>query len=144
MKKLLLIYTCALLIPNQAACIDFNPDNGNTTCYIMTDEKKNVNAVRIKRLANNKISGELKYITFGQPAAAGQLEGTINGNIITADWTFIKNDTNFYRVPVSFKLTKDALYQKPSAVGKDGKAYIPKDAKYSYEFKKVECKYYPN
>lgn len=117
----------------------------DTFCYVLTEgeKNKNINAARIVFLPKNKITGELKYITQGQPAAAGKLNGTIKDNIITADWTFIKNDTNFYSVPVAFKVTKNAIYQKPPKVDDKGKPYIPEDGEYSFEFKKVGCEYYP-
>ncbi len=115
----------------------------DTTCYVLTEGEgnRNVNAVRIIQLGD-KITGELKYITFGEKPAAGQLEGTIKDGIITADWTFI-NDSKYFKVPVSFKVTKKALLQKPTAVNDEGQPYIPEDGEYTYEFLKVGCEYYP-
>lgn len=117
----------------------------DTLCYIMTEgeNNKNINAVRIILLPDDNIIGELKYITKGQPPAEGALEGSIKHNIIKANWTFIKNDTNYYQVPVEFKLAKDAIYQKPSALDDQGKPYVPKDGEYSFKFDKTDCKYYP-
>ena len=115
----------------------------DTTCYVLTEGEgnRNVNAVRIVQIGD-KITGELKYITFGEKPTAGQLAGTIKDGIITADWTFI-NDSKYFKVPVSFKVTKTALLQKPTAVNDEGQPYIPEDGEYSYEFQKVGCEYYP-
>lgn len=115
----------------------------DTICYVLVEgeSNKNINAVRTIRVGD-KITGELKYITFGEKPAVGQLAGTIKDGIITADWTFIR-DNNFYKVPVAFKVTKTALLQKPTAVNDDGQPYVPEDGEYSYEFKRVGCEYYP-
>ncbi|MCB0696347.1 MAG: hypothetical protein KDC07_03215, partial [Chitinophagaceae bacterium] len=115
----------------------------DTLCYVLTegDENRNINAVRIIQ-QGDKVTGILKYLTFGEPPAQGDLNGTIKDGIITADWTFIK-DKQFYKIPVSFKMTKNALLQKPTAVSKDGQPYIPEDGEYSYKFNRVSCEYFP-
>lgn len=114
-----------------------------TFCYVISDgeNNQNINAVKLV-IDGDNVTGELKYITAGEPPAAGKLNGTIKDGIITADWTFIKQ-TNYYKVPVAFKMTKDAVFQKPSAVNADGQAYIPEGGEYSYEFPLVDCAYYP-
>ena len=115
----------------------------DTFCYVATEGNNNevINAVRLI-IDSNKVTGELKYITQGEKPAKGQITGTIKNGIITADWTFIK-ETNYYKIPVAFKMTKTAIFQKPSAVNDKGEAYIPEDGEYSYEFPKVGCEYYP-
>ena len=116
----------------------------DTFCYVATEGEHNevINAVRLIIDNNNKVTGELKYITQGEKPAQGQIIGTIKNGIITADWTFIK-EKNYYKIPVAFKMTKTSVLQKPSAVNDKGEAYIPEDGDYSYEFPKVGCEYYP-
>lgn len=115
----------------------------DTFCYVISDgeNNENINAVKLV-IKGDKVTGELKYITANEPPAAGQLNGTIKDGIITADWTFVKQ-SNYYKIPVAFKMTKNAVFQKPSAVNQDGQAYIPEDGEYSYEFPRVDCEYYP-
>lgn len=115
----------------------------DTFCYVLSDgeNNENINAVKLV-ISGGKVTGELKYLTQGEPPAAGQLNGTIKNGIITADWTFVKQ-SNYYKVPVAFKMTNKAIFQKPSAVNQDGQAYIPEEGEYSYEFPLVNCEYYP-
>lgn len=115
----------------------------DTFCYVMSDgeNNENINAVKLI-IKGDKVTGELKYITANEPPAVGQLNGTIKDGIITADWTFVKQ-SNYYKVPVAFKMTNKAIFQKPSAVNQDGQAYIPEEGEYSYEFPLVNCEYYP-
>ena len=115
----------------------------DTFCYVISDgeNNENINAVKLV-IKGDKVTGELKYITANEPPASGQLNGTIKDGIITADWTFVKQ-SNYYKIPVAFKMTKNAVFQKPSAVNQDGQAYIPEDGEYSYEFPRVDCEYYP-
>lgn len=115
----------------------------DTFCYVISDGagNQNINAVRLV-IDGDKVTGELKYITENEPPAVGQLNGTIKDGIITADWSFVKQ-SNYYKIPVSFKMTKNAVFQKPSAVNADGQAYIPEDGEYSYEFPLVNCEFYP-
>lgn len=118
----------------------------DTFCYVMRegDNNKNVNAVKlIIRPTDNKLIGELVYMVPGEPVARGALEGSINNNIIKANWTFIKNDTNWYRVPVEFKRTGNAVLQKPSAIDENGQPYVPEDGEYSFQFDLVDCKFFP-
>lgn len=115
----------------------------DTFCYVISDGENNENINAIKIIINgDKITGELKYITANEPPAAGQLNGTIKDGIITADWTFVKQ-SNYYKIPVAFKMTNKAIFQKPSAVNADGQAYIPEEGEFSYEFPLVNCAYYP-
>lgn len=115
----------------------------DTFCYVISDgeNNQNINAVKLV-ITGDKVTGELKYITANEPPAAGRLEGTIKDGIITADWSFVKQ-SNYYKIPVAFKMTKNAVFQKPSAVNADGQAYIPEEGEYSYEFPQVNCEYYP-
>lgn len=115
----------------------------DTFCYVISDGENNENINAIKLIINeDKVTGELKYITADEPPAAGQLNGTIKNGIITADWTFIKQN-NYYKIPVAFKMASKSIFQKPSAVNADGQAYIPEEGDYSYEFPLVNCEYYP-
>lgn len=122
---------------------DKKKSKADTFCYIISDgeNNENINAVKLI-IIGDKVAGELKYITADEPPAAGKLDGTIKDGIITADWTFIKQG-NYYKIPVAFKMTKNAVFQKPSAVNADGQAYIPEEGEYSYEFPLVNCEYYP-
>ncbi|HEY9178468.1 MAG TPA: hypothetical protein VIN07_12290 [Flavipsychrobacter sp.] len=115
----------------------------DTFCYVISDGENNENINAIKLIVNgDNVAGELKYITANEPPAAGKLDGTIKDGIITANWTFVKQG-NYYKIPVAFKMTKSAVFQKPSAVNADGQAYIPEEGEYSYEFPLVDCEYYP-
>lgn len=114
----------------------------DTFCYIATTEdNSSINAVRFV-IAGDKVTGELKYIINGEKPAEGKLIGTIKNNIITADWTFIK-DQNYYKVPVAFKISPTKAMQKPSAVNEKGGAYIPEEGDYTYEFPRANCEYFP-
>lgn len=122
-----------------------SPPPPDTFCYILTEgeNNKNINAVRLVIYPNNKIKGQLKYISKGKAPATGDLNGTIKNDIITADWTYIKDDTNFYSIPVAFKRTHNALLQKPTAVDENKKPYIPEDGEYRFKFKLTDCEYFP-
>lgn len=118
----------------------------DTLCFMMTEGANNeyTNAVKLILLQDKRtVLGELKYLTKGEPPATGNIKGTIRNNIITADWTFIKQDSLFYSVPVAFKLVKNAILQKPSALDSAGKPYIPKDGEYNFKFDKIDCSKYP-
>ncbi len=122
---------------------DKKKSKADTFCYVISDGENNENINAIKLIINgDKVTGELKYITSDEPPAAGQLNGTIKDGIITADWTFVKQ-SNYYKIPVAFKMTSKSIFQKPSAVNADGQAYIPEEGEYSYEFPLVNCEYYP-
>lgn len=122
---------------------DKKKSKADTFCYVISDGENNENINAIKLIINgDKVSGELKYITADEPPAAGQLSGTIKDGIITADWTFVKQ-SNYYKIPVAFKMGNKSIFQKPSAVNQDGQAYIPEEGDYSYEFPLVSCEYYP-
>lgn len=111
-------------------------------CYVLKNESQGVeNALRFTRSGNN-IKGELKYIVGNEKPMVGDLIGIIKGDVIQADWTYTK-DGNYYKVPVEFKLTQTAAWQKPSAVDDKGVPYVPADADYMYEFPKVDCSAYP-
>lgn len=122
---------------------DKKTPKADTFCYVISDGEanENINAVKLV-ITGDKVTGELKYITANEPPAAGKLEGTIKDGIITADWMFVKGG-NFYKIPVAFKMTKNAVFQKPSAVNQDGQAYIPEEGEYEYEFPLVNCEFYP-
>lgn len=133
----------AISKPDMSAKGDKKKTKADTFCYVIADGENNENINAVKLIINgDKVTGELKYITAGQPPAAGQLNGNIKDGIITADWTFVKQ-SNYYKIPVTFKMTGNAVFQKPSAVNAEGQAYIPEDGEYSYEFPLVNCEYYP-
>lgn len=131
----------------QATQQQLTVPNPDTFCYMMSEgeNKENTNAIKLIIMPDGKtIAGELLYLAKGQPPAAGKLKGTVKDKIVTADWTFIKQDTLFYSVPVAFKMTDNAIYQKPSALDNEGTPYLPKDGEYSYKFNKVDCSKYPD
>lgn len=130
---------CAAKGDNKKQATVALPD---TTCYVFQEpESKNINAVRLI-VSGNKVTGELKYITLGEPASGGKIEGTIKDDIILADWTYIKSG-GYYKIPVAFKVTKNAVYQKATAINADGQPYIPEEGEYKYEFPKVSCEFFP-
>lgn len=134
--------TLANALIEDAGKDDKKAVKADTFCYIATSpDNSSINAVRFV-IAGDKVSGELKYIINGEKPAEGKLIGTIKNNIITADWTFIK-DQNFYKVPVAFKISPAKAMQKPSAVNEKGEAYIPEEGDYTYEFPRASCEYFP-
>lgn len=113
-----------------------------TTCYMSSEDGgKHRNLARII-IDGSKVSGELRYLSEGEKPAEGTLSGTIKDGIITADWIFVK-DGGYLKVPVSLKVTSASLWQKRSAVNEKGEPYIPEDAKFEFEFPKIDCKDYP-
>lgn len=134
--------TLANAVLSDAGKEDEKVVKADTFCYIATSEdNSSINAVRFV-IAGDKVSGELKYIINGEQPAEGKLIGTIKNNIITADWTFVK-DKGYYKVPVAFKISPTKAMQKPSAVNEKGEAYIPEEGDYTYEFPRADCKYFP-
>ncbi|TWW00614.1 hypothetical protein [Chitinophaga pinensis] len=93
---------------------------------------------------NEVINGELEYHLFEKDKNQGTITGTINNNIIEAEYHFMSEGQTSLR-PVVFKLENNKAYEAiPSSLDKEGVPVFEKDlTKLKYEetpFVKGDCK----
>ena len=93
---------------------------------------------------NEVINGSLEYHLFEKDKNLGTITGTINNNVIEAEYHFMSEGQTSVR-PVVFKLENNQVFEAiPSSLDKQGVPVFEKDAvKLKYEetpFTKGDCK----
>jgi hypothetical protein len=93
---------------------------------------------------NEVINGKLEYRIFEKDKNQGAITGTINNNIIEAEYRFMSEGQTSVR-PVVFKLENNQVFEAiPSSLDKEGVPVFEKDlTKLKYEetpFVKGDCK----
>lgn len=114
-----------------------------TLCFIRTEGTGNQDTDVVKLIIDgNKVTGELKYMPDQKDWARGNITGTKEGAIITADW-HLSQEGMEYNVVVMFKLEGNKLYAKEAGYTVNGADKLPKDAPYIYEYQSIDCNMFP-
>lgn len=91
----------------------------------------------------NTVSGEMNWIPYEKDGARGTLQGTRNGNEITAIWAYVIEGSD-QKEQVMFKIEGDQLLRKVGELeypNNDGNLKLkdPANAAYSETFSKITC-----
>jgi hypothetical protein len=109
-------------------------------CFIHTDGTSSQDTTAVHLAINeSKVSGDMQWMPKEKDSRKGTLEGTINGNIINAVWTFMQEgmkDT----MAVEFKLSAQQLLQKPLKLNTStGREQLDNNADYNIIYKLDNC-----
>lgn len=110
-------------------------------CFLSTEGSQKQDSTKVHLMIDgNKVTGDMQWLPKEKDARKGTLEGTQDGNIIKAVWTFTQEgmkDT----MAVEFSFPGDKLLQKPFKVNaKDGRQVTDAKADYTVVYNKVDCK----
>ncbi|MEO8887031.1 MAG: hypothetical protein ABI367_13280 [Mucilaginibacter sp.] len=89
------------------------PPIASALCFLLTEGNNNRDSTSIELvIKNNKVTGSMNWLPYQKDSRKGSLTGTINNNIIQANWSFmqegIKDTLN-----LQFMLDSTRLLQKP-------------------------------
>ena len=119
-------------------------NEADTMCFLRTDGLENEDTERVQLIViAGKVTGTMQYLPLEKDHRVGTVNGTKNGNDIKLVWSYTQEGMDD-SMQVVFKLDGDKLQQKRWAYdAKTGREYVPDTARYSNEWKKVDCSLMP-
>ncbi|MBE9583721.1 hypothetical protein IM792_04615 [Mucilaginibacter sp. JRF] len=109
-------------------------------CFLLTEGTQKQDSTKIHlTIEGSEVTGDMQWLPKEKDARKGTLEGTQEGNIIKAVWTFNQEGTKD-TMAVEFNFPGDKLMQKPYKVNpKDGRQFTDAKADYTIVYDKVNC-----
>lgn len=151
--RYLLFYSLAMVVlltscQNETETKESNIDTENevaerSVCYLRTAGSNHQDSFAIQLYIKGKaVTGDMKYLPWEKDARSGTIEGSIDDNIVTADWHCTQEGMDF-TVPISFRIEEGKLLQQQSDYNENGEEYLPKEAPYTIDYTEVDCDLIP-
>ncbi len=110
-------------------------------CFLHLDgkEKQDTSYIRLE-INNNKVSGIYNYIPFEKDRSKGSLTGTLENDIIDAEWYFMQEGMQD-SLHLKFKLYGEKLYQQKYEFSPvTGRRVVSDTARFDIEYHRITCK----